>query len=52
MKIVQYLQDCIVQYCIFCHEDDYNFVKEQAHCLKKKNYLCYIMCFDYFLYVV
>ncbi len=49
MKIVQYLQDSIVS----------SAMKMITILLKNKHvvliffyYLCYIMCFDYFLYVV
>ncbi len=50
MKIVQYLQDCIVSSAmkmITILLKNKLIVKK-----KKKNDLFYIMCFDYFLYVV
>ncbi len=49
MKIVQYLQDCIVS---FAMKMITILLKNKHIVLKKIYYLCYIMCFDYFLYVV
>ncbi len=49
MKIVQYLQDCIVSSAMKMITI---LLKNKHIVLKKINNLCYIMRFDYFLYVV
>ncbi len=46
--MVQYLQDCIASSAMMITI----LLKNKRIVLKKINYLCYIMCFDYFLYVV